>query len=293
LSSAALIGQLILNGIVAAGVYAVVAVGLNIIFGVMEVINFAQGEFMMLGMYAGFFLFSDWGISPILAIIPVFFIFLLVGFGIDLGVMNRAWKEGPTSQLIITIGISTLIINLVTYTWSANYKAINISYALQSVNLFNLGIFLSVAQLIVILFSMLGLVALAIFFKRTKVGVAIRAVSQDKEIAAVSGINKKRVYMYSFGLSMALTAAAGVTLLPLSNVYPTVGQQYLLIAFVVLVLGGMGSYPGAVLGSLIVGLVQAFTTYYYGGWSYVIVYLIFVVILLVRPTGLMGAKMRI
>ena len=274
-----------------AGIYAVVAVGLNIIFGVMEVINFAQGEFMMLGMYVGYYFFTYLNISPILAILPVFFIFLIIGFAIDLGIMERAWKEGPTSQLIITIGISTAMINLATYFFTANYKSIYVAYALQPVVFFNLA--LSLAQLVVIIFSMIGLVALAVFFRKTKIGIAIRAVSQDREIAAVAGISKKRVYMYSFGLSMGLTAAAGLTLLPLTNIYPTVGQAYLLIAFVVLVLGGMGSYPGAIVGSIIIGVVQSFSTYYVGGWSYVIVFVIFIVILLVRPTGLLGTRMRV
>ncbi len=284
------------NGLWSAGVYAVVAVGLNIIFGVMEVINFAQGEFMMLGMYLGYFMFKILGMSPILAIVPVFFIFLLLGFGIDRGIMERAWKEGPTSQLIITIGMSTLLINLATYFWTANYRSIDVSYALQSVSFF--GMYVTVAEIVVMLFSMIGLVGLAIFFKKTKIGIAIRAVSQDREIAAVAGISKTRVYMYSFGLSMALTASAGLTLLPLSNVFPTVGQNYLLIAFVVLVLGGMGSYTGAIVGSVIIGVIQSFSTYFLlsvneGGWSYVIVYVLFVVMLLVRPIGLLGQKMRV
>lgn len=283
--------QLLLNGLVSAGIYAIVAVGLNIILGVMGVINFAQGEFMMLGMYAGYFLFTMFGISPLLAIIPVFLLFLLMGFGIDLGIMNRAWKQGTTSQLIITIGISTILINLTAFLWTANYRSITVAYALDPISIF--GLYLSVAQFVVIIFSMTGLVVLGLFFKRTKLGVAIRAVSQDKDIAAVVGISKKRVYMYSFGLSMAFTASAGLTLLPLTNVYPTVGQPYLLVAFVVLVLGGMGSYTGAVVGSLIIGEVQSFATYYVGDWSYVIVYLIFIAILLIRPVGLLGSRMRI
>ncbi|MHB1909316.1 MAG: branched-chain amino acid ABC transporter permease [Nitrososphaerales archaeon] len=283
--------QLILNGIVSAGVYAVVAVGLNIILGVMGVINFAQGEFMMLGMYTGYFLFTLFGISPLVAIVPVFFLFLAIGFGIDLGIMDRAWKQGITSQIIITIGISTILINLTTFVWTPNLKSITVGYALQPLNIF--GLFLSEAQLVVVLFAMVGLIALGIFFERTKVGVAIRAVSQDKDIAAVVGISKRRVYMYSFGLSMALTAAAGLTLLPLTNIYPTVGQPYLLVAFVVLVLGGMGSYTGAIVGSLIIGEVQSFMTFYYGDWSYVVVYFIFIAILLIRPIGIMGARMRV
>ncbi|MDG6999456.1 MAG: branched-chain amino acid ABC transporter permease [Nitrososphaerota archaeon] len=283
--------QLLVNGFVAAGVYAVVAVGLNIIFGVMEVINFAQGEFMMLGMYVGYFFLKYLGIPPFLAIIPVFVIFLILGFAIDLGIMERAWKQGQTSQLIITIGISTLMVNLMTFLFTANFRSVFVPYASEPVSF--LGASLSVAQIIVILFSMFGLIALALFFSRTKLGIAIRAVSQDKDVAAIAGISKKRVYMFSFGLSMALTAAAGLTLLPLSNVYPTIGQAYLTIAFVVLVLGGMGSYTGAIAGSIVIGEVQSFSTFYLGGWSYVIVYVIFIVILVVRPNGLLGNRMRI
>jgi branched-chain amino acid transport system permease protein len=286
-----LAGQLLLNGIVSAGIYAVVAVGLNIILGVMGVINFAQGEFMMLGMYAGYFLYTLFGISPIVAIVPVFLIFLVLGFGIDLGIMDRAWKYGITSQIIITIGISTILINLSAFVWTANLRSISVGYALQPINIF--GLFLSVAQLVVVIFAIVGLVGLGIFFQRTKIGMAIRAVSQDRDIAAVVGISRKRVYMYSFGLSMGLTAAAGLTLLPLTNIYPTVGQAYLLVAFVVLVLGGMGSYTGAIVGSVIIGEVQSFATFYYGDWSYVFVYLIFIAILLIRPVGLLGTRMRI
>lgn len=289
--SVELTGQLLLNGIVSAGIYAVVAVGLNIILGVMGVINFAQGEFMMLGMYAGYFLFTIFGISPLVAIVPVFIIFLVVGFGIDLGIMDRAWKYGITSQIIITIGISTILINFTAFVWTANLRSITVGYALQPINIF--GLFLSAAQLIVVVFAIAGLVGLGIFFQRTKIGMAIRAVSQDRDIAAVVGISRRRVYMYSFGLSMGLTAAAGLTLLPLTNIYPTVGQAYLLVAFVVLVLGGMGSYTGAIIGSIIVGEVQSFATYYYGDWSYVLVYLIFIAILLIRPIGLLGTRMRV
>ncbi|MCL5069229.1 MAG: branched-chain amino acid ABC transporter permease [Thaumarchaeota archaeon] len=283
--------QLVVNGIISGGIYAILAVGLNVIFGVMEVVNFAQGEFMMLGMYAGYFFFTLLGLQPLLAAIPVFFIFFIIGVLIDKGLMARIRDEGQNSQVLLTIGLSILLINAANFFWTANNKSIDVAYSGQSIDLFRTHF--NIAGLIALGFSLLSLGTLAIFFRRTRFGTAIRAVSQDRDLAAVSGISKRRAYTFTFGLSIALTAVAGLMLLPLSSVYPTIGQDYILFGFVVIVLGGLGSFWGAMWGSLLIGLIQSFSTYYVGGWSYVIVFSLFVLILLFKPQGLMGKRVRI
>jgi branched-chain amino acid transport system permease protein len=268
--------------------YAVIAAGLTIIFGVMRVINMAHGELIMLGMYLAFWAFTLGGVGQGLALLISLPLFLALGAGIYAGVVSRVERRaGEMGTLLATAGLSYVLANAAQLLWKADYRSLPAALAYQSVSF--RGIALNVSLLRAFGLSALLLSATYAFLIYTDVGRAIRATAQDQEAAALMGVRIHRTNITAFSLGTALAGMAGVLLTPVFYVYPYVGRVFIIKAFVVVVLGGMGSVIGATLGGLLFGVVESVASLFLSsGYRDAIGLVIFLLVLLLKPAGLFG-----
>ena len=279
--------QALVSGILIGGVYALIGIGLTIIFGVMRVINFAHGELMMGGMYVTFYLFTLAHIDPFLSILitaPVMFVF---GALLQKTFINRVFDALPQNQILLTIGIGLILSNSVMLAFTSDYKILTTRYSSSSVHV--LGI--SISTPLVISFAITAAITAALywFLLKTDTGQAIRATAQDREAARLMGINVGRMSIIAFGLGSALAGAAGALISPTYYIFPQVGGIFTLKAFVITVLGGMGSVIGATLGGVLIGMAESIGGLYFGsGWKDVVVFVLFLLVLLFKPAGLLG-----
>ncbi|MEJ5201498.1 MAG: branched-chain amino acid ABC transporter permease [Anaerolineales bacterium] len=281
--------QSTINGLFTGGIYALVAIGLTMIYGVMKILNFAHGEFLMLGMYITFGMFTLFGLDPYLSIPIAAILIFCLGALIQRGVIQRILSAHPLNQIILLLGISTLIIGLVQFFLTAEPRKIHVPYETSVLEV--AGLRMCIPRLVSFVASMIISGTLYIFLQRTKLGKAIRAVSQSRTAAWLMGIDVNLIYMITFGIGTAITAIAGVLLTPNYKMTPTIGQSFGVIAFVVVVLGTMGNFIGAFIGGLIIGLVEAFAGFYLGGDVKIVASMLtFILILLFKPQGLFGRK---
>ncbi|MEE8528720.1 MAG: branched-chain amino acid ABC transporter permease [Gammaproteobacteria bacterium] len=278
-----------INGLTTGAVYAVIALGLTLIYGVLHIINFAHGSLLMLAMYGVFFLHSLFGIDPYVAIpimVPAMF---GLGYGLQRGVIGRASHGKDENILLVTLGLAIVIDNLALYLWRSDTRIIDTPYAFATLEF---GPVLVSTPKVIALFAAVAIGALFwLLMTRTDLGKAIRAVAKEKTGARLVGINVDHVYAMSFGLGIACLGAAACLLLPTFYVSPQVGSAFVLIAFTVVVLGGMGSFMGAVLGGLIIGVTESLGGLYLGeSLGQIGIFVLFILVLLFRPTGLMGQQ---
>jgi branched-chain amino acid transport system permease protein len=281
--------QTIVNGLFAGAIFSLVAIGLTMIYGVMLILNFAHGEFLMLGMYVAFWAFTLAGLDPYLSIPIAAGLIFGVGALIQTGLIQRVLDAHPLNQIILLLGVSTLLIGLVQFFWTAEPRAIHVPYETEVFVL--MGLRFSIPRTVAFFSAMVISLALYLFLQYTKTGAAIRAVSQSRTGALLMGIDVKFIYRLTFGLGAAVTAIGGVLLTPNFRMIPTVGQPFAVTAFVVVVLGTMGNFIGAFLGGLIIGLVEAFAGFFLGGDVKIVASMfVFILILLFRPAGLFGGR---
>ena len=281
--------QIVVNGLFTGSIYALVAIGLTLIYGVMLILNFAHGEFLMLGMYIAFWAFTLGGIDPYVAIPIAAVLVFGIGALIQSGLVQRVLDAHPLNQIILLLGVSTLIIGLVQFFWTAEAKAIHVPYETEVISAF--GLRFSIPRTIAFFSALIISISLYLFLLYSKTGKAIRAVSQSRDGATLMGINVKYTYLLTFGIGAAVTAIGGVLLTPNYKMIPTIGQGFAVTAFVVVVLGTMGNFLGAFLGGLIIGVVEAFAGFLIGGDVKIIAsMLVFILILLFKPSGLFGRK---
>ncbi len=282
--------QTIVNGLFTGAIYAMVAIGLTLIYGVMIIMNFAHGEFLMLGMYIAYWGFVLAGLDPYMSIPIAALLVFLLGALIQRGLIQRVLNAHPLNQIILLLGVSTLITGLVQFFFTAEPLVVRVPYETEVWKF--LGMRFNIPRTIAFFTSMTIAILLYIFLQFSKTGKAIRAVSQNRDASSLMGINVKWIYMLTFGLGAAVTAIGGVLLTPNYRLIPTIGQSYSVIAFVVVVLGTMGNFIGALLGGLIIGLVEAFAGYFIGGDLKIVASMVvFILILLFKPSGLFGKKM--
>jgi branched-chain amino acid transport system permease protein len=279
----------ILNGLMTGAVYALVALGLTLIYGVLHIINFAHGALLSAAMFAAFFAFRLLGLDPYVAafvLAPLFFVF---GYGLQRFVIGPASHGDDRNMLLVTLGLSVVIENVLLYAFRADTRTIDLPYAFATINV---GFtFLAIPR--VIGFAAVFVVALVLWaiMNLTDTGKAIRAVAKEKLGAQLAGIDVAHVYAMTFGLGTACVAIAACLLMPTFYVNPTVGEAFVLVAFTIVVLGGMGSVPGALIGGLVVGVVESLSGLFLGeSLGQIGIFLVFIAVLLVRPTGLFGAK---
>ncbi len=279
--------QALVTGILMAGIYALVAIGLTLIFGVVRIVNFAHGEFVMLGMYLSFWLWKLWGIDPYLSLLitrPVLFCF---GVLVQRFLFHPILRAPDLAQIFMTVGLSVILMNVSLFLFTADYRSVKVSYAEWAWRVG--GVTVPMTRLFAFLGALLLAGLLTLFLTKTDVGKALRAVAQDREVSMLLGINPERMYLMAVGLGAALAGAAGSLIVPFFYTFPTVGVVFVLIAFVVVILGTLGNIQGALLASLIVGVAESLGILFAGSdLGLVVVFAILVVSLVFRPSGLMG-----
>lgn len=279
--------QVTLAGLLLGGIYALLSVGLNLIFGVLRVINFAHGEFVMLGMYGAYWLWVLGGLDPYVALLVVPPAMFAFGCLVQRFLIQPIMGSSALMKIFVTVGISIALTNLALILWSADYRTVRTGYSTATISLS--GISISVPRLVAFCVTVALLASLFIFLRRSRLGKAMRAIAEDRETAQLLGIPVKRLFLVTFGLGTALCGIAGVLLAPIQAVYPTIGPTLTLIAFVVVVLGGLGNMLGTFLGGLLIGVIETWSgTYIASGLQQVVVFGLFVVVLLLRPQGLFG-----
>jgi branched-chain amino acid transport system permease protein len=279
--------QSILSGVLVGGVYALVGIGLTLIFGVMRVINFAHGDLVMLGMYATWLLFARLGWDPYVSILVVAPLLFLWGALLQTAVINRVLGALPQNQIMLTIGLGLVMSNAVMLVFTSDYRILTTSYSSASFHLAGLSV--SEPLLISFVITLAITAALGLFLLKTDTGQAIRATAQDREAAQLMGINVQRMSVLAFALGSALAGTAGALVSPTYYIFPQVGGAFTLKAFVIVVLGGMGSVAGATLGGILIGVTESLAAVYVaGGLKELVVFVLFLVLLLVKPSGLLG-----
>ena len=278
-----------INGLLLGGIYTLVASGLTLIYGVLHIINFAHGSMLMLAMFGVFYLLTKLGIDPYMSLVimvPAMFIF---GYVLYRGLIGRMAGGKDENILLITLGLSILIENLALMFFKGDTRTISVSY---SDTMIELGSTLVPLPKLISFGASLALCALlGLLITRTDIGKAIRAVAKERVGARLVGIDVDRVFAISYGIGLATLGAAACLLMPIFYVSPTTGHVFVMVAFTVVVLGGMGSFLGAVIGGLIVGLTESFGGLLLGeSLGQIGISLIFILILLFRPQGLFGAK---
>lgn len=281
--------QLLLSGILLGGVYALAALGLNLIFGVAKIVNFAHGEFMMLGMYAGFWLMTLTGIDPYWGSPLIAIAFFGVGAAFYWGVMRFTIYATELTQVFATLGMSIALQNLALVMFSADYRTVQTMPDGRSS--INFGfVHLSSDRVIAFLFAIAIFVGVMLFLRRTFTGRAIEAVSQDLMAARLMGINTQKIFLITFGLGIGITGVAGAVLVPSFYAFPSVGTFFVLIAFVVVVLGGLGSVTGTMIGGLSLGLIESYVGYFSPDLKEATHFILLILLLAVRPQGILGVK---
>ena len=282
--------QAVINGLLTGALYALVGMGLALIFGVMRIVNFAHGAFMMLGMYVTYVLFTRTGISPYALFVVTGLALFAFGYAVYFAMLRPIHGQSDFMQILMTMGIGLICSDAVLLIFGADYHQINIP--LQDRN-FRFGQQISVNAPWVVSFAIaVGLaLALYLFVMRTMTGRAARAIAQNRYAAPLMGINVFRVQAISFAVGSAAAGIAGALLLPVFYLYPGVGDQFTLKAFVMVVLGGMGSIVGAALAGLVLGVVENLTSLYWGNeWALAVDFAIFLLVLSLKPSGIFGRQ---
>jgi len=279
--------QSIVNGLLMGGVYSLISVGLTLIFGVMKIINFAHGSIMMLGMYITYWLYVLLGVDPYLSLFMSIPSLFLVGLILQKFLISPVMGAPEHNQLLLTLGISLFIENLALLVWTPNFRSLEVPYLKKA---FLLGpVMVTVPKVIAFVFALVLSGIVYFFLKKTDLGRGIRAASEEREGAMAVGINLKKVFYVAFGIGTACAGAAGTLVAPFFYVNPQAGATFVITAFVVVVLGGMGNFMGAFLGGLIVGLTESLGAAFMPGQiKQFIIYVIFVLVLLFKPEGLFG-----
>jgi branched-chain amino acid transport system permease protein len=279
--------QVIISGLLLGGVYALFAIGMNMIFGVMRVINLAHGELIMLGAYLTYFLYANGGMNPLLTL-PVSAV-VMFGFGlvVERGLIERTVNQPLLASLLLTFGLSTFLMGMALYFWTADFRSV--PYLTGSVEI--AGLNLSKTRLVSFAIALVVTAATYAFLRYSTFGKAIRATSQHPEVAQVCGINVGRVRLFTFGLGTAMAAVAGSLIAMIFTISPEMGRMFLGRAFAIVVLGGLGSFVGAFVGSLLLGVAETLAAYYTNTqWAEGVSYAVLVLVLVIRPSGLFGRR---
>jgi branched-chain amino acid transport system permease protein len=285
--------QAIASGLLIGMVYALISVGLTLIFGLMEIVNFAHGEFLMLAMYAAFWGSLLLGLDPMVSLPATVLALAALGVLTYFGIISRILRAPMLAQIFATFGLGLLLRGLAQFFWSANFRTVPDSFlaglfgGTVRVGTISLG----VPQIAAALLAGLAFAGLYLFIRRTRTGLALQAVAEDRGTAALMGINSNRMFALGWGLGAGCVGVAGAVLASFYYIYPSVGVLFALIAFIVVALGGFGSVPGALVAGLLVGLVEVVSPTLFGfspAYKYAVVFGLYLVVVLIRPRGLFG-----
>lgn len=276
--------QLLINGLLLGGIYALMSLGLNFIFGVLNLVNFAHGEFIMISMYACYWLYTLLGIDPYIGLIIIIPLSFVVGYILEKLLFQPLIEAPHVAQVFLTVGLLLVLQNLAMILWSADSRAIYLSYTSSSIKIYDLII--SYPRVISFCIVIIIIESLFLFLKKTYSGQSIRAVVQNINGARAVGINVSTTYALAFAIGTVCTAIAGVTLMIVYPTYPTIGGNFVLIAFVVVVLGGLGNWRGTFTAGLIIGIIEAFGNFYLPAQLTMTIYFsLFILILIFKSIG--------
>ena len=277
------IAQILTNGILLGSVYALLGLGMTTIFGIVKLTNLAHGVFVVLGAYFSVVLVEALGVDPLITLVVSVPCMFVIGFGLQYFLIGHAMKKGEEPALLVTFGLSIILQDAMLLIFTADARHIETPYSVASINI--LGLDVSVLNLVLFGVSMLTIAALWFFLNHSYCGRAIRATSDDPDSAALCGVSVRRIYAIAMGISMATAAVAGMCVGMKWTFYATSGGSYLLIAFVVVVIGGLGSVQGTLVAGLIFGLAQVI-----GGANYglLISYILLLLVLVFKPKGIFG-----
>ncbi|HOJ12500.1 MAG TPA: branched-chain amino acid ABC transporter permease, partial [Clostridiales bacterium] len=277
------IAQLIVSGVLAGGLYGIISVGLTLIFGVLNLVNFAHGEFLMISMYISFWMSEIFNLNPYMSlpiVVAAMFVFGIIIQSIFIRPVTEASHE---VQIVITLGLSTIMQNSALMAFSGNLRVLRTPFSESMIEI--AGIFINTQRLLTFTLAILATIILYLYLTKSYFGKAIRATAQDSRAAKLAGINVPFVYMITYGIGIALVGLAGASIIPLFPVYPTIGWHFANIAFVAVVLGGLGSIPGAMVGGIIIGLIESIAGFYFGSeFQQAAYFIVFIIILIIRPT---------
>jgi branched-chain amino acid transport system permease protein len=294
--------QTLISGLLLGGLYALIGLGMTLIMGVMKIINLAHGELMMVAMYIAYVLFTFFQMDPYLSVLVAAPVLFILGIALQKFLINPVLKTDaiiPENQVILTVGIGMVLANLATIIFTSDYKSIPVDYATKAWYLSDIWkaspieLSLSVPWTVSFLIAIVITVCLWMFLAKTDLGKSIRATAQDNDAALLMGVNVGKMRVITFGLGSALAGAAGCLLIPIYYLYPDLGGQFTLIAFVITILGGLGSTIGAIIGGLILGIFESMTATYAGmGWAPVGRFVIFIAALIFIPGGIVSLLKR-
>lgn len=279
----------VLNGLMTGSVYALIALGLTLVYGVLHIINFAHGAMLTAAMFAVYVAQTMLGIDPYVALVPVTLLFFALGYGVQRFLIGPASHGEDRNILLVTLGLSIIIENAMLSIFRSDTRSIDVPYAFESIDLS--FTFLALPRVAAFGVALLVALLLGLLLTATDTGRAIRAVAREKTGAALAGIDVAHIYAVTFGLGAACVAIAACLLMPTFYVTPRAGNAFVLVAFTIVVLGGMGSIPGALIGALFIGVIESLCGLFFGeSLGQIGIFLIFILVLLVRPTGLFGAR---
>ena len=285
--------QATISGLLMGGIYSLIAIGLSLIFGVMRIINFGHGEFLMVGMYISYWLIVLFGLDPYLAAFIVAPILFVIGYLFQKYPLNtmlvREKAREPLSILLYTAGLGLVLQNVALVMFGADARAVTTSYTGTT---FNIGtMIISLPRLYAFVISIICTGVVFWLLTKTETGRAIRATSQDRNTAKLMGINEKKIYCIAFGIGSVLVGIAGALLVPFYYIFPTVGGVFGLRSFIIVVLGGVGSIKGAFYGGILIGVVESVGTQFTSpAYAEILVFILFVAVLLLKPSGLFGIE---
>ncbi len=279
----------VVQGVLTGLVYGLMALGLSVIFGVVRVVNFAHGEFAVIAMYAAFVLFKAYGLDPLIAVVPIAALFFLVGFALQTVLINAFVARPEHQQFILLVGLAIIIVNVLLMTFGPDARPANLPYAFDSylvgplivdkVRIYAAGAALAVAA------------ALFCFFRYTRTGTAIRACADNLVGAGVVGLDVRRLYALTFGLGLACVGAAGSLLVTIADAVPALGPAYTLLAFTIVIIGGLGSMAGALVGGVLIGVSEALAGFLVApSMKSMFSFALLIAVLVLRPQGLLGKK---
>jgi branched-chain amino acid transport system permease protein len=281
--------EVLLQGVLTGLVYGLMALGLSVIFGVVRVVNFAHGEFAVLGMYAAFVLFTAFRIDPFVAMLPIAALFFVIGYGLQRALINPFVGRPEHEQFILLVGVAIILVNGCLIVFGPEARHPNLPYAFDS---FQIGVMiLDKVRVYAAIAAILVSAALFAFFRFTTTGTAIRACADNLVGAAVVGLDVKRLYALTFGLGLACVGAAGSLMVTLADATPMIGPAYTFLAFTIVIVGGMGSMGGALVGGLLIGVAEASATFILPpSMKSMASFALLVAILVLRPQGLLGKR---
>jgi len=280
---------ILINGLIIGSTYVLIAAGLTLIFGILDSINLAHGEFYMIGAFATYFLFSSLGLNFWLALIFSMIIVATFGVVIEKLVFRPLRSQPLLNTMLVSIGLSVLFANVAQLLWSADPRIIKTSMVEQTIRF--AGVTLNLQRLIVVVVAAFLMIGLHLLIKKTNIGKAMRSVAQDRDAAALMGVNIDKVYSFTFAIGCALAAAAGGLIGPIFLVYPTMGAVPFIKAFTVVILGGLGNVFGAIAGGLLLGVIESFGAAYISTmYKDTFAFIILILVLLFKPSGLLGRR---